>query len=251
MFVGYHPVVAPTCLRKQEVGKPSRNAAQLNAKAKGCVYDDLIKADKLRKGWRFRVGTWNIDSLTGRASEVVQTLADREVDMACVCKKHVRNWTRRMLWIMADGRRWQRLKWRCNWISYFRIIVNANIWCRIYEQGEMWHNDGYNINWLISFFRLVLIVAVFLSSTELCLRGTKERSVSVRACVHHTTVNTHAHSSFPIFFHTWQTCCPWECSDEFAYGWHLSAVHSCIHPKHRSGGGHYLFNSYCGCCLTN
>ena len=28
----------PTCLRKQKVGKPSRNAAQPYAKAEGCVY---------------------------------------------------------------------------------------------------------------------------------------------------------------------------------------------------------------------
>ena len=26
-IVGYHPVSAPTCIRKQEVGKPSLNAA--------------------------------------------------------------------------------------------------------------------------------------------------------------------------------------------------------------------------------
>jgi len=48
------------------VGKPNRNAAQPCAKAEGCVHDDP-RADKLRKGWVFRVGTWNVDSLTGRA----------------------------------------------------------------------------------------------------------------------------------------------------------------------------------------
>ena len=46
---GYDPVGVPTCLRKQEVGKPSLNAAQPHAKAEGCVHDDL-RADKLRKG---------------------------------------------------------------------------------------------------------------------------------------------------------------------------------------------------------
>ena len=61
-----NPVSASTCLRKQEVGKPSMNAAQPNAKAKGCVHNDPHRADKLRKGWSFRVGTWNIDSLTGK-----------------------------------------------------------------------------------------------------------------------------------------------------------------------------------------
>jgi len=54
---GFNPVGAPTCLRKREVGKPSLNAAQPDAKAEGCVHDDPPRADKLRKGWAFRVGT--------------------------------------------------------------------------------------------------------------------------------------------------------------------------------------------------
>ena len=64
--------VAPNC----------QNAAQPSAKAEGCVRDDL-RADKLRKGWGFRVGTWNVDSLTERAGELVEALADREVDVGC------------------------------------------------------------------------------------------------------------------------------------------------------------------------
>jgi len=63
-IIAYHPVGAPTCLRKQEVGIPSQNAAQPCAKAEGCVHDDL-RADKLRKGWGFRVGTWNVDGKGG------------------------------------------------------------------------------------------------------------------------------------------------------------------------------------------
>ena len=35
-------------------------------------HDDPPRADKLRKGWPFRVGTWNVDSLTGRSSELVE-----------------------------------------------------------------------------------------------------------------------------------------------------------------------------------
>jgi len=60
-IIGYHPVGAPTCPCKQ-VGKPIQNAAQPCAKAEGCVHDDL-RADKLQKGWGFRVGTWNVDLL--------------------------------------------------------------------------------------------------------------------------------------------------------------------------------------------
>jgi len=81
---GYDPVGVPTCLHKQEVGKPSLNAAQPHAKAEGCVHDDPPRADKLRKGWAFRVGTWNTDSRTGRAGELVEVLAERRMDVACV-----------------------------------------------------------------------------------------------------------------------------------------------------------------------
>jgi len=81
---GYDPVGAPTCLRKQEIRKPSLNAAQPDAKAEGCVCDDPPRADKLRKGWAFRVGTWNIDSLPGRSGELVEALAERRMDVMCV-----------------------------------------------------------------------------------------------------------------------------------------------------------------------
>jgi len=81
---GFNPVGAPTCLRKQEVGKRSLNAAQPYAKAEGCVHDDPPRADKLQKGWPFRVGTWNVDSLTGRSGELVEVLAERRMDVACV-----------------------------------------------------------------------------------------------------------------------------------------------------------------------
>jgi len=83
--IGCNPMGAPTCLREQEVGKPSRNAAQHCAKADGCVNDDPCRRrDALREGWGFRVGTWNADSLTRRAGELVEVLPDRKVDVACV-----------------------------------------------------------------------------------------------------------------------------------------------------------------------
>jgi len=81
---GFNPVGAPTCLHKQEVGNLSLNAGQPDDKAEGCVHDNLPRADKLRKGWSFRVGTWNIDSLTGRSGEQVEALAERRMDVACV-----------------------------------------------------------------------------------------------------------------------------------------------------------------------
>ena len=49
----------------------------------GCLYDDL-RADGLWKGWEFQVSTWIVDSLTGRAGEVVEALSDKKVDVACI-----------------------------------------------------------------------------------------------------------------------------------------------------------------------
>ena len=77
--VGLDPVGAPHAYEKQEVGKPSRNAAQPCA-----VYDDPYRGDELRDGWAFRVGTWNVDSLTGRLGELVEALAERWMDVLCV-----------------------------------------------------------------------------------------------------------------------------------------------------------------------
>jgi len=74
---------APTCLCKKEVGKPRRNAAQPCARAQGYVNYNL-RADELQRGWRFPAGTWNVDSLTGRAGRVVEALSDRKVDVACI-----------------------------------------------------------------------------------------------------------------------------------------------------------------------
>ena len=34
----------------------------------------------------FRVGTWNVDSLTGRSGELVEALGERRTDIACVQK---------------------------------------------------------------------------------------------------------------------------------------------------------------------
>jgi len=64
-------------------GKPSWNATQPCARVQSYVNDDL-RADGLQKGWGFWVGTWNIDSLTGRSGEIVEALSDRKVDMTSI-----------------------------------------------------------------------------------------------------------------------------------------------------------------------
>jgi len=73
MTFGYHPVATLTCLHKHEVGKPNQNAAQSCSRVKVYVNDDL-RADGLRKGWGFRVGTWNVDLLTVKTT-IEQPLA--------------------------------------------------------------------------------------------------------------------------------------------------------------------------------
>jgi len=80
---GITPWASPHAYINRRWGKPSLNAAQPHAKAGGCVHDDF-RADKLWKGCGFRVGTWNIDSLTGRAGELVEAWAERRMDVACV-----------------------------------------------------------------------------------------------------------------------------------------------------------------------
>ena len=48
------------------------------------VYEDPYRGDELRDGWAFRVGTWNVESLTGRSGELVEALGERWIDIACV-----------------------------------------------------------------------------------------------------------------------------------------------------------------------
>jgi len=73
--VGSAPWVLPHAYDKHEVENARPTVVQHCAKAKRCVHDGQ-KPDKLHKGWVFRVGTGNVDSLTGRAGKVVKVLHD-------------------------------------------------------------------------------------------------------------------------------------------------------------------------------
>jgi len=48
------------------------------------IVNEDLRADGLWKGWGFQVGTWSVESLTGRAGEVLKALSDRKVDVACI-----------------------------------------------------------------------------------------------------------------------------------------------------------------------
>ena len=80
MILGLTPWATPHAYVNTRWGNPA--GTQPYAKAEGCVYEDPSRADGLRKGWSFRVGTWNVDSLTGRSGELVEALGERQIDIA-------------------------------------------------------------------------------------------------------------------------------------------------------------------------
>ena len=75
--------------------------------AASTVYEDPSRADGLRKGWPFRVGTWNVDSLAGRSGELVEALGERRIDIACV----------------------QEIRWRGSSCRYFGATGKKGISC--------------------------------------------------------------------------------------------------------------------------
>ena len=77
-IVGYHPVGAPHTYVNRRWGNPART--QHNSVLRQRVVHEYLRADKLRKGWGFQVSTWNVDSLTGKAGQLIETL----VDVPCI-----------------------------------------------------------------------------------------------------------------------------------------------------------------------
>jgi len=77
--MGTTPLALPYAYNKQEVGTPDQ--LQHNALQRQSVV--FVKVQSLQKGWIFRVGIWNIDSLPGRA-KVVKMLGDINIDVGCV-----------------------------------------------------------------------------------------------------------------------------------------------------------------------
>ena len=94
---GFNPVGAPTCLRKPQLGK-------------------------LRKGWSFRVGTWNINSLTGRSGELVEALAERRMDVACA----------------------QETRWRGSGCRFFGAAIGKRY--KLFWMGSKAKTDGVGIS---------------------------------------------------------------------------------------------------------
>ena len=81
--MGITPTGAPTSAQTGGGETQLECGTILGARAQGCANDDL-RADGLRKGWGFWVGTWNVDLLTGREGQVVEALSDRKDDVACI-----------------------------------------------------------------------------------------------------------------------------------------------------------------------
>ena len=67
----------PPAYDKQKVGEPSQSTA-LKSVHEG------HKPDALQRGWSFRIVSWNVDSMTGRAGELVKVFSRRKVDIGCV-----------------------------------------------------------------------------------------------------------------------------------------------------------------------
>jgi len=85
MLLGLTLWAPPHAYVNRRWGNPAgtQHSPMLRQKA---VHEDLSRADGLRKGWPFRVGTWNADSLTGRLGELVEALGERRIDIG-VCRK--------------------------------------------------------------------------------------------------------------------------------------------------------------------
>jgi len=52
----------------------------------------------------FWVGTWNVDSLTGRAGEVIEALSDRKVDTACIQETRAPGQRYKLFWMGGEER---------------------------------------------------------------------------------------------------------------------------------------------------
>ena len=111
-------LAAPWVLPHNYINKEVRTTDQLqhNTVQRQCSVHDGQKPGKLQKDWVIRTGIWNVDSLTGRAGEVVKVLGDRKVDVTCVQKTR---------W-MGSG--WRFLGLRAKGISHF--------WCGCQEKTE-------------------------------------------------------------------------------------------------------------------
>jgi len=73
---GYHPVVTPTFLRKHRIRKSAgtQHNLVLGRRVVQIITEGLMDCKRLG----FRLGAWNVDSLTGRAGEVVEAMSERK-----------------------------------------------------------------------------------------------------------------------------------------------------------------------------
>jgi len=82
--LGFTPWAPPHAYVNRRWGNPAGTQHNPILRHRVWVHDDPPRADKLRKGWTFRAGTWNIYSRTSRAGELVEAWAERRMEVACV-----------------------------------------------------------------------------------------------------------------------------------------------------------------------
>ena len=95
---------------------------QPDAKAEGCVHDDPPRADKLRKGSSFRVGTWNIDSLTGRAGELVEVF-NQSINQREICRAPLYETSR-----SANSSQWYARSKSTLLSRFLNVLVSVMSW---------------------------------------------------------------------------------------------------------------------------
>jgi len=84
MILGVTPWAPPHAYANRRWGNPARTQHNTVLRQRVVNDDPRRRRDALREGWGFWFGTWNVDSLTGRAGKLIEVLADRKVDVACI-----------------------------------------------------------------------------------------------------------------------------------------------------------------------
>ena len=119
--------------------------------AKISIYHPLQSVNELRDGWAFRVGTWNVESLTGRSGELVEALGERRIDIACVQEIRWRGNSCRYFGATGKGiscfgwelQPFNSLFSRTTWVSRYRIGKTNLDFTGARDSEWQWHQLGH------------------------------------------------------------------------------------------------------------